>query len=159
MHEVDLRRRSGAVDGMGRMTEEIRVNTGKSEITLDELGTLQPGMPQLMAEIAPRIGTCYHAAVAENWGLARYMLLSAVKIMRSATILRPKYRGAMTAFVKRYCDAVQKAIDGKDIAEFREAFDSMTEAANAYHRQYGHPYIHWRVPPVGPMDLDLTHRE
>jgi hypothetical protein len=139
------------------MTNDIIVDTGKSKITLDELGSIQPGMARLMAEIAQRIGTCYHAARAENWGMARYMLTEAVKTMQAAMLTRPKYADNMTTFITEQCDAVLGAIEKQDPEAFYTAFDAMADAANAYHELYDKPYIRWRAPATGPEHLDLKH--
>jgi hypothetical protein len=137
--------------------EQLRIDTGKSALTLAELGGTLPGMARLMAEISPRMGTCYHAAKAGNWPLARYMLLAAVDIMQTAMVLRPKYRDDMTEFIAAHCGAVLDAINARDATAFGTAFDRLVDAANASHEAYDHPYIRWRVPAAAPEHLDLAH--
>lgn len=139
------------------MSDEIRVDTGKSKISLDELGSIQPGMARFMAEIAPRIGNCYHAGKAGNWPLARYMLREGVKTMQASMVTRPKYTDDMIAFITEQCDAVLAAIEKKDAAEFEAAFATMVDMANAYHEKYDKAFIRWQVPASAPDHLDLTH--
>jgi len=140
------------------MAHDISVDTGKAIITLDELGSIQPGMSRLMAELAPRVGYCYHAAMAENWELARYMLTQAIKLMRTSMVVRPKFTDHMMKFIADECMTVLAAIKDQDVAEFQVAFDAMTQSANAFHKHYGVPYIWWQPPGDKPTHLDLDHK-
>jgi hypothetical protein len=138
--------------------DQLLVNTGKSQITLDELGSIQPGMARFMAEIGPRISNCYHAGKAQNWPLAAYMLKECVKVMQAATVTRPKYVDDMGEFIVNECDAVLTAISKQDLAAFEEAFAAMVETANAYHEKYEKPYLRYVIPESPPADLDFTPR-
>lgn len=141
------------------MSDEIRVDTGKSQITLDELGSIQPGMARFMAEVGPRITNCYHAGKAQNWPLAAYMLKECVKVMQAATVTRPKYTDDMGEFITNECDAVLTAISKQDLAAFEEAFDAMVDAANAYHEKYDKPYLRYQPGAHPTADLDFTPRQ
>src|SRR5438876_677302 len=70
---------------------EHLVSTGKSELTLDQLGAMQPGMARLMTEVGVRIWKCFYAGKAGNKPLARFQLKEAVGLMKTAAIVRPKY--------------------------------------------------------------------
>ncbi len=137
---------------------EIRVNNGKAEISLDELGMTQPGMARLMAEIGPRMHRLYYAAQAGNWPLARYFGKESHTIFEIATVVRPKYDDAMTEFLAERYTPVMKAIEAKDFAAFETAFRDMVEASHAYHDQFDKPYLRWKLPENPPADLDLTPR-
>ncbi len=50
------------------------IDTGKSKLTLEELGAVQPGMARVMPEIGVRIWKCYYAGKAHNKPLARFQL-------------------------------------------------------------------------------------
>ena len=45
-------------------------HTSHGEITLAQLGGMQPGLARLMAEISDRYWILYYAAKAENWKMA-----------------------------------------------------------------------------------------
>lgn len=140
------------------MADEIVVNNGKAEITLDELGMTQPGMARLMAEIGPRMHRLYYAAQAQNWPLARYFWKESRTIFEIATVVRPKYDENMTKFLDEQYAPLGKAIEAKDFASFEALFAEMVSQANAYHELYEKPYLRWQLPATPPADLDLTPR-
>jgi len=140
------------------VADEILVDTGKSKITLDQLGAIQPGMARIMPEIGARIWKLYYAAQAANWPLARFQLKEAVGLMNVGVVVRPKYTDDMTTFITEECDAVMAAIDAKDLRAFDGAYARMVEAANAYHEKYDKPFLRWKTPDAPPPDLDLTPR-
>ena len=137
----------------------IVVNTGKSTLTLDELGSIQPGMARIMPEIGVRIWKCYYAAQARNWPLARFQLKEAVNLMQVGVIVRPKYTDNMMLFIEEQCEAVMTAIGAKDLDAFNAAYATMVEQANAYHALYDKPWLRWKTPDMPPPDLDLTPLE
>lgn len=135
--------------------DEIRILTGKSSLTLDELGMTLPGTARLMAEVGPRIGGSWHAAQAGNWDLTRYLFRSGLKVLRTVPIVRPKYQESITAFIDADCRPVLAAIEAGDLEAFNSAFDAMVEAANRYHVEFDKAFIVWRIPPDPPPDLVL----
>ena len=140
------------------MADEILSDTGKSQLTLDQLGMIQPGMARIMPEIGARIWKLFYAAQAENWPLARFQLKEAINLMEIGVVLRPKYTDNMHKFIEEECAAVMRAIEARDLASFRPAYDAMVVAANAYHELYDKPFLRWKTPDTPPPDLDLTPR-
>lgn len=134
------------------------VSNGKRTITLDELGSMQPGTSRLMVEIGDRMWKCWHAGLAGNAPLARYQYAQAVKLLKLTAFVRPKYETDMAAFLADDMEPIRQAIAQEDWAAFRSAFDAMTTATNRYHRAYDHGYLVWRAPEQPPADLDLTPR-
>ena len=134
------------------------IDTGKSRLTLEELGAVQPGMARVMPEVGQRIWKCYYAGRAGNRPLAAFQLKEAVNLMEKGAFLRPKYVDNMHKFIEEECAAVKKTIEAEDWDAFETAFVAMVDAANAYHDVYDKPYLRWKVPEMPPPDLDMTPR-
>lgn len=135
------------------------VDTGKSRLTLEELGHVQPGMARIMPEIGMRIWKCYYAGKARNRPLARFQLEEAIELMEIGVLLRPKYTDNMYAFIDEQCTAVMEAIDSGDWDAFEARFHEMIEHANGYHDLYDKPFVRWKIPDQPPPDLDMTPRD
>ena len=142
----------------GQPSDDFTIDTGKSQLTLRQLGFVQPGMARIMPEIGQRIWKLYYAAHAGNWPLARFQLKEAVNLMEVGVVLRPKYLDDMETFIAEICDAVMSAIDAGDLDAFDTAYATMVEQANMYHEKYDKPFLRWRTPDHPPPDLDLTQR-
>ncbi|MCW2669511.1 MAG: hypothetical protein QOD70_1329 [Frankiales bacterium] len=135
--------------------DDITVNNGKRDLTLNELARMQPGMDRLMAEVGPRLHRCYHAAKAGNWPLAAYFSKSAVKQLTLSAESRPKYEPEMTAYLAEDYAPVTQAIKAQDVEAFETAWTHMVDRANVLHGFFGKPYIGWKTPEQPPDDLDL----
>ena len=136
--------------------DEIVVNNGKRDLTLNELARMQPGMDRLMAEVGPRLHRCYYAALAGNWPLAAYYDKSAIKQLALSAESRPKYEPEMTAYLRDDYAPVTRAIRTRDREAFLSAWTVMVDRANALHGVFGKAYIGWQTPGQPPDDLDLT---
>jgi hypothetical protein len=138
--------------------EDHVIDTGKGTFKLSELGSLMPGMAEVMPLIGARIHKCYYAGKAKNQPLARFQLKEAVNLMEKGAFLRPKYQENMDSFISTEVEAVKKAIEAQDWDAFETAFHAMVDAANAYHDFYDKSFLQWKVPSDPPPDLDMTPR-
>ena len=132
------------------------IDTGKGTFGLDHLGSLLPGMAEIMPLIGDRIWKCYYAGKARNVPLARFQLKEAVNLMQKGAFLRPKYAENMDLFIGAEVDAVKKAIEAEAWDDFDAAFEQMINQANAYHDAYDKPFLRWKLPDAPPPDLDMT---
>jgi hypothetical protein len=133
-------------------------HNGKTELSLDELASIQPGMARLMVEVSDRMWKCYHAGAAGNRPLARYQLSEATKIMKTSVLVRPKYAAAMQDFIAGELASLRAVIEAEDWHRFDEAFEDVVAAANRYHEEFDKGFLVWQVPEVPPADLDLRPR-
>jgi hypothetical protein len=134
------------------------IDTGKGTFALSELGSLMPGMAEIMPLVGTRIWKCYYAGKAGNRALARFQLKEAVNLMEKGAFLRPKYAENMDKFVTDEVGAVSKCIEAEDWEGFASAFAAMVDAANAYHEVYDKPFLRWKIPDSPPPDLDFSPR-
>jgi hypothetical protein len=126
------------------------------DVTLDQLGEIQPGMARFMLEVSERYWICYYAAKAGNWELARHELGELRKANNHAVITRPKYKDDMAAYDDEYLKPLMETIRAKDWAAFEEAYHKGVEGANSFHDYLGYEYIHWELPDEAPKHLRLT---
>jgi hypothetical protein len=134
------------------------IDTGKSQLTLEELGAVQPGMARVMPEVGARIWKCFYAGKAKNKPLARFQLKEAVNLMEMGVLLRPKYTDNMYKFIEEQVEVVKAAIEDEDWGKFEAAFHEMVDCANAYHEVYDKPFLKWKIPDMPPPDMDMTPR-
>jgi len=132
------------------------IDTGKSVLSLEELGAVQPGMARIMPEIGARIWKCFYAGKAKNKALARFQLKEAVNLMEMGVLLRPKYTDNMYKFIEEEVAAVKQIIEDENWDAFDAAFDAMVDSANAYHGVYDKAYLKWKIPEMPPPDMDMT---
>ena len=135
--------------------DELRVDNGKRTMTLNELARLQPGMDQLMVEIAERARRLYFAASAGNWPAAGYFWRTLTKHLRQSAFSRPKYAEAMETFVENDCAPLRDAIGNRDAERFEAAWHALVERINHWHHEFGVGYLVYRTPDAPPPDLDL----
>ena len=135
-----------------------QIDTGKSVLSLEELGHVQPGLARIMPEVGVRIWKCFYAGKAKNKPLARFQLKEAVNLMEIGVLLRPKYTDNMYKFIEEQVEVVKQAIEDEDWDKFEAAFHDMIDHANAYHEEYDKAFLRWKIPDMPPPDLDMTPR-
>ena len=134
-------------------------HTSHTEINIDQLGNIQPGLARLMAEISNRYWILYYSAQGGNWKLASLQSSEIKKALLIGNITRPKYTQHVDAFIKGPLTAIDSAIANEDWDEFKSSFDKATSAANAYHKVWDHSEIVWQLPAEPPKHLKLTPSE
>jgi hypothetical protein len=124
---------------------DIKAKTKHGELTLDEIGSLMPGMSEPMAAIGQRYQTTSHAAPDGNWLLAAYQLRAIRKLFGTSKRTRPKYAQAMDEFADRHLAPFARAIEAKDWAAFSTASEATVATSDEYQRTWGYGYILYRV--------------
>jgi len=138
------------------MTEQPVGKTKHTELTLDQIASMQPGLGSLMPLVSDRYWIAYYAAHGGNWALAAHEIAELAKLLQQAALTRPKYEPQLTAYERTTVADLLQAIGARDLASFDAVFRKGTEAANAYHKSLGHPEITWRLPRQPPDHLDLS---
>jgi hypothetical protein len=137
------------------MPDQPTGKTKHTELTLDEIAEMQPGLGRLMPEVSQRYHIAFYAAKGGNWRLAAYQLRELGGLLRLGAVTRPKYAPQLTAFEKVHLSALLEAVAHRDFPTFERAFARATEVANIYHQATDHAEIIWRLPPDPPDHLDL----
>lgn len=148
----------GAMDDAPIPGSGVRATTKHGTMTVDEIAAMQPGMARLMDEVGRRYWVLYYAAKAGNWDLARYMEKETEKILKTASVARPKYREDLEAFVRDRLGPIARAIDDKDWDRFEAAYRLGITDSNRYHDKYNKRFIRFRLPDHPPEWFDLEPR-
>jgi len=131
-------------------------HTRHTDLTLDQIAEMQPGLGRLMPEVSYRYWVLYYAAKGGNWALARHQANELSGLLRLGALTRPKYVPYLKAFTDGHLAAILKAIEAGDWTAFEPAYQRGVQGANAYHRQLDHPEIDWLLPDEPPKHLRLT---
>jgi len=132
---------------------EIKAKTKHGEITIDQLAEIQPGMAQIMQEVAHRYYYTYYAAKGGNWKLAAHELKYLRVALGVAKVTRPKFAEDLTAFESEYLTPVLKAIQKQDWSEFEAAYFEGMKGSDRYHDKTGHEYIRFVLPKDPPAHM------
>jgi hypothetical protein len=135
---------------------EPKGKTRHTELSLDEIAELQPGLADLMPHVGERFWIAYYAAKGGNWALAGYQLRHLALLLRQGGVTRPKHLVNLTDYERSSIGPLLEAVKAKDFAGFADGYRRATEEANRLHRELGHPDIVWQLPPDPPEHLDLT---
>jgi hypothetical protein len=136
----------------------VRATTKHGTLTVDEIAAMQPGMARLMDEVSRRYWVLYYAAKARNWELAQYMLKESEKILTTASLARPKYRGDLDAFMRDRLEPIADAIARTDWEAFEAAYRRGIADSDMYHDKYNKRFIRFRLPDHPPEWFDLGAR-
>jgi hypothetical protein len=136
----------------------VRASTKHGDLTVDEIGEMQPGGARLMDEFSRRYWVLYYAAKAGNWELARYMERESEKLLAILGKARPKYAADLDVFVHENLGPVAAAIEARDWRSFEEAYRRGIEASDVYHAKYNKAFLRFRLPDRPPEWFDLEPR-
>ena len=126
-----------------------------SNLTLQNIADIQPGLGTIMVEFGHRFYVAYYAAKAENWGLAGYQLHELIEAIEVAEITRPKYKVKLKAFEDHFIKPLQENIKSKSSKKFSKNYTSTIDACNTCHIDMGHPYIQYKLPSSAPLTLKM----
>ncbi len=138
------------------MAEQPIGKTKHTELTLDQVASMQPGLGYLMPMVSDRYWIAYYAAHSGNWALAAHEIRELAKLLQQCALTRPQYEPQLTAYERTTIADLLQAIATHDLGTYDAVFRKGTDAANAYHRSLGHPEIVWRLPQQPPDHLDLS---
>jgi hypothetical protein len=130
--------------------------TKHTELTLDQIASMQPGLGWLMPIVSDRYWIAYYAAHGGNWALSAHEIRELAKLLQQGALTRPQYEPQLTAYERTAIGELLQAIAAHDLVGFDAAFRKGTDVANSYHKSLGHPEIVWRLPRQPPDHLDLS---
>jgi hypothetical protein len=107
------------------------------------------GFDMAMVEVGYRYTEMYIAAIEGNWDYALYTGEKIAWAIQNGFERRPKRRAnAEAIFFREIYPAVLDAIKKKDIALFKERFDTLRHACNACHTAEKVPFIQIGIPTM-----------
>ncbi len=130
-------------------------HTKHTDLTLDQIGALMPGLGSLMPIISDRFGWSYHAAKGGNWDLARYQLRKVCKLFGVGKTTRPKWIETIDAYDAAFLQPMMRAIEAKSWDDFDAATQAAVDEANRIHVEIGYGYIVYEIPKNGPPHMSV----
>ncbi len=97
------------------------------------LWAIQPGLGTVMMEYSNRLARVWFAANADNWDMAKYQIGEMTEIQEVGETTRPARAPFLKAFEGGFLQQLDKAVDKKDKAAFKTAFDKTITGCNACH--------------------------
>src|SRR5207245_7453350 len=136
----------------------VRATTKHGALTVDEIAAVQPAMARLMDELSRRYWTLFYAAKARNWELANYMAKEAQKVLKTASVARPKYAEDIAAFVRDTFGSITAAIESKDWSTFEKAYRKGISESDRLHDKYNKSFLRFRLHDNPPEWFELALR-
>jgi hypothetical protein len=136
----------------------LSFSSGKNDMTIEDMATIQPGLARIMPEIGARTWKLYYAAKLENWPMAKFQYKEIIGLFELGAFMRPKHEAAINQYLEENWRPLEATIERKSFGAFEVAFRAAIDAANAYHELKEKPYIYWKLPETPPPDLDLRPR-
>jgi len=133
--------------------DEVKAKTPHGEMTVDQLGEIQPGMAAMMKMVGERYTLAFYAAKGGNWKLAAYHLNQLRSAFRTAKVTRPRFAEDLTNFDKEYLQPIFKAIHDQNWDEFEVSFKRGELGSDFYHEKRGVSYIRYILPSQVPSNL------
>jgi hypothetical protein len=117
---------------------------------------LRPGLHTLMTELQYRHANLWFSGDAENWPLADHQIHEMEELLEAIEEYHPEYRGTEIREVLRTMmhpavEALESAVEARDAATFRTAFDDLTLRCNACHTATERPYLVVQRPTAPPL--------
>jgi cytochrome c556 len=126
------------------------------EARLKKLESASPGLGDIMNGIQLHFSKLYFASEARNWDLARFERGEVEEGLEKLAALRPQENGVNIAgiagaFKETQLVALKDAIEMKDRAMFRDAYQQSMQMCNTCHQSTGRPFIMIMTPTNPPV--------
>ena len=123
---------------------------------LKKLEAASPRVGEMMSAIQLHFAKLYFAAEARNWGLAQFERGEIVESLDAVTAIHPDEKGVnlagiIDAFKQTQLTSLKDALDVKDRALFREAYQDSLLVCNGCHQSTGRPFINIMTPTQPPV--------
>lgn len=119
-----------------------------------------PGLGDLMGATQGRHAKLWFAGSSKNWDLAAYELDEIREGLKEAVRFNPVFKNIPVAAMLNQFTApplsdLNKAIETKNSAGFKKAYDRLTNACNACHQAAGYGFITIKRPIAPPSTNQL----
>jgi hypothetical protein len=129
---------------------------GTTDQKFDVVAGQLRGFDMAMVETGYRFNELYFAGEDQNWAYAKYQAEKIGTAIRNGLERRPKRAASAETFLNLVLPEVMAAIEGRDLALFRQRFQAMLSTCNTCHANEKVEFIPVVVPkqrltPVGPL--------
>lgn len=115
--------------------------TGNTEEKLNNAIKVIPSTADIMFQMGERYRNLYWAGKQGKWEFARYQTEEMQTLIKKLIITRPQRSATARAFLQNGFTGYEEAIEQKNWAEFKAAFENMREQCMICHRQNEHAFI------------------
>jgi cytochrome c553 len=129
---------------------------GDVQTQIDAIKGALPKFAIPMREVGDRFQNTYFAAKGGNWALAAYMSKYMNGAMNPAKVTKPDEYKSWNKFYTEGFDAVNKAIQAKDMKAFEAAYKSTITKCNSCHEKMDYGFIQI-VKLDKPADMGLNY--
>src|SRR5919202_3616336 len=116
------------------MSDAPTGKTKHTELSLDKIADMQPGLADLMPHVGERFWIAYYAARGGNWAFAAYQLRHLAMLLRHGALTRPKHAANLAEYERTWLTRLQDVIKQRDFKTFEQTFQEATDEANRLHR-------------------------
>ena len=103
-------------------------SSGKNDMTLEDMATIQPGLARIMPEIGARTWKLFYAAKAGNWENAIWQWKETKGLFELAGFVRPKHEDALKAWTSEASKWEDKPGETqKSMDDFQKSLDKSVE--------------------------------
>jgi hypothetical protein len=134
----------------------ITGKTKHTELTIDQIAAMLPGLAKLMEEIGYQFWIVYYAGQGGNWDLAVHKLKQVKNLFKQCSTMRPQMAKMLDSYAEECLTPLEAHIAAKDFEAFDAAYQRAVVRANEYHVVTGHTEVKWKLPPSPPQHLDLS---
>lgn len=97
------------------------------------LWAVQPGTAPRMVELTIYFNNMWFGAQAGNWDLARFEVYRADETAKAVYVTRPARQAMLKPWADASVEALVKAVEAKNKADFEKAYDTAIAGCNACH--------------------------
>jgi hypothetical protein len=137
-------------------TKPVTGKTKHTELTIDQIAAMQPGLAQLMEEISYQFWIVYYGAKGGNWDLAAHKLKQVKNRFKQCATMRPQLAKMLDGYAEECLTPLEADIAAKDFAAFDRTYQRAAARANEFHTLTGHTEVKWKLPPSPPQHLELS---
>lgn len=107
----------------------------------------KPGFGDFMGSIQNHHNKLWFAGTSENWELAEFEIHEIEEIFEDIQTTHPdREETQLLSMIEPGLNEVDEAIDNKDVAAFKNAYQNLTNVCNTCHRATKHEFVRIVIP-------------
>ena len=127
---------TGPAGSPGVTKDDVKKAIDERFTTVDRklpLWSIQSGTAPRMIELTEYFNNMWFGAQAGNWDLARFEIYRSEETVKAIGVTRPARTALLEAWSKPNLEALTKAVEAKNLADFENAYDAAIAGCNVCH--------------------------
>ena len=140
------------ITGISIAAYAAEAQPGAAKVSAGNYENYTPHRGEIMELIQKRHSKLWFAGNAKNWDLANYELDEIKEGLNDLVKYHPgvDYDVQVVEYVNQPINRIYKAIESRNIVEFKKSFDSLTSGCNACHQEAERGFIKIKRPGISP---------